>query len=267
MSSDQDNNDKTMLVIGCGLGRTGTSSLKMALNILGYKCYHWGELMKDENFSDYQEWDRLINDTEYRSNKQVWNKIFINKGWNATTDQPSSLFYKQLYYQYPNAKFILTTRECDNWFKSYTDSVHAFDLSEERWFMQLTSKLARVNVKLSYDNERYLFDNKTWGENIKDGNENKVRKMFEKWNEECIAFMKQHNNSDNLLVFSVKQGWEPLCRFLDKSIPNGIPFPHANKTDNLRNRSIKSHQFQNRINYAILSVCLLIIAILIVNAM
>ena len=113
--------------------------------------------MKPDNFEDYEQWDRLLNDTEYKKDTKVWDKLFTHKGWTACTDQPASLFYKQLYHKYPKAKFILTTRDSEKWYISYTNSVHEYDLAQERWFMQLTSKLARVNVKLSYDNERYLF--------------------------------------------------------------------------------------------------------------
>lgn len=253
-----------MLVVGAGLGRTGTSSLRDALNILGYKTYHWSELMKPENFGDYQKWDRLINDKEFSPNKQVWNKLFIDKGYNACTDQPSSLFYKELYRKYPKAKFILTVRDSEKWYNSYTNSVHAYDLAMDRWYKQFTSKLARVNVKMSYDNERYLFNNQTWGQAKNNGNKEIVKSKFEQWNKECIQFMKKHNNSENLLVFDVKEGWQRLCEFLDKPVPKDTPFPHSNKTSNLAIRSKDLHQFQDRINYAICSVLVLILSVSII---
>ena len=51
-------------------------------------------------------------------------------------------------------------------------------------------------------------------------------KKFEEWNAEVIATVP----AEQLLVFEASQGWEPLCNFLGKPVPD-TPFPVTNKRE------------------------------------
>ena len=102
-------------VIGAGFGRTGTTSLKLALEQLGFdKCYHMREVMKKHKAKVWYE---------IRQGKPVdWDKIF--KGYQATVDWPGCVFYKELMEQYPEAKVLLSVRDPDKWYESSLNTIY-----------------------------------------------------------------------------------------------------------------------------------------------
>ncbi len=96
-----------MKVIGVGHGRTGTLSLKHALEELGFgPCYHMTEVML--NGSHVPKWIEA-----YENSAQPWDEIF--EKYEATVDVPGALFYKEFLDYYPDAKFVLTTRDPEKW--------------------------------------------------------------------------------------------------------------------------------------------------------
>src|SRR5262249_46664034 len=97
-------------VIGAGLGRTGTLSLKLALEALGIgRCYHMIEVFEDAGAPEL--WARAA-----KGDDGLWEDIF--KGYSATVDWPSAPFYEKLARHYPSAKVILSVRDPDAWFDS-----------------------------------------------------------------------------------------------------------------------------------------------------
>lgn len=91
-------------VIGAGRGRTGTASLKVALETLGYgPCYHMSEVLKNPEFVD-----RWIRAAEGNAD---WDAIF--NGYSATVDNPGCNYCKELAAYYPEAKVILTIRDAN----------------------------------------------------------------------------------------------------------------------------------------------------------
>ncbi|RYG62649.1 sulfotransferase family protein, partial [archaeon] len=99
-------------VIGAGWGRTGTMSLKRALEILGYPCYHMIENMK-HNHNDF--WIRVADGKEYHFN-EVFDLPDVQ--FTATVDYPGAGYWRELLETYPNAKIILTKREPEKWYES-----------------------------------------------------------------------------------------------------------------------------------------------------
>src|ERR1041384_7757362 len=98
----------SLKVIGAGLPRTGTLSLKIALEELGFvKCYHMCELFNDLNQLDF--WNRCA-----RGKPVNWEAFFT--GYQAAIDFPASLFYKELIQIYPKAKVVLTVRDPATWY-------------------------------------------------------------------------------------------------------------------------------------------------------
>ena len=118
-----------MKVIGAGFGRTGTLSLKIALEVLGFgKCYHMKSVIKrpkhirawlDAGRGKLIDWD------------------FIFKHFNATVDFPASLFYDELKNKYPDAKVILTIRDPDTWYKSTERTIYKVPSIVPHWFKQI----------------------------------------------------------------------------------------------------------------------------------
>src|SRR3954470_14529531 len=102
-------------VIGAGMGRTGTLSLKHALEELGYKkTHHMFELMQAPVQLPY--WKDL-----YKTKSTDYDTML--KGFTAVVDFPGALFYKELMVKYPNAKVILTARDPEKWYKSCRDTI------------------------------------------------------------------------------------------------------------------------------------------------
>lgn len=101
----------TLEVIGAGFGRTGTDSMREALNILGFgPCHHMFEVT--ENPLMKSRW-RAFMDTDDRD----WESLF--EGYRSCVDWPSVHYWRDLITHYPQARVILTWRDADSWWKSY----------------------------------------------------------------------------------------------------------------------------------------------------
>ena len=97
-------------VIGAGWGRTGTESIKMALEQLGFtKCYHGFEILENP--------DHLMTWKEIRAGlKPDYAALF--KGDEAAVDFPAAYYYRELLEQYPDAKVVLSVRDAESWYQS-----------------------------------------------------------------------------------------------------------------------------------------------------
>lgn len=194
-------------VIGAGFGRTGTSSLKIALEQLGFSpCYHMDVVM--ENPSHTQIW------CEAAANQAVnWNLFF--QGYQATVDWPSTAFYQELMSIYPDAKVILTVREPEKWYTSvyntlYQDQLHPEMWVEYGWPLEIDNMVKKLVWQGTFEGK---FEDKSFAID-----------RFRQHNEE----VKRVVPPEKLLVYEVKEGWQPLCQFLNVPLPPDKPFPHAN---------------------------------------
>ena len=207
-------------VIGAGFGRTGTMSLKVALEELGYgPCYHMVELF--EHPEHVQRWEAAV-----RGEPVNWGEMFA--GYRATVDWPGAAFYKELMEAYPEAKVLLSVRDPERWYESTKNTIYAtVDPSPEM--------IAAVGPAPRLNNE--LIWKRTFGEDFADRQH--AIEVFERHNEE----VKRYVPADQLLVYKVKEGWEPLCDFLGVEAPKGKPFPHLNDTDSFQ-RMLREHSAQ-----------------------
>src|SRR3712207_6210090 len=102
-------------VIGAGCGRTGTVSLKVALEELGFgPCYHMSEVF--ENAEHVEQWEAA------REGRANWEKVF--DGYRATVDWPSAAFYEELMEREPDASVILTVRDPEKWYESAWGTIY-----------------------------------------------------------------------------------------------------------------------------------------------
>jgi hypothetical protein len=193
----------TLEVIGAGLGRTGTLSLKLALEQLGLgPCHHMEEVLKNLA-RQVTLWTAAL------QGQPDWTATF--EGYASAVDWPTAAFWRELAATYPKSKIILTTRSPESWFESYSGTIHKF-LSTTRevpehlkpWFAMATALTARHGIGL--DTSR--------------------RRMIEAF-ETHVEIVRKSIPADRLLVFEVKEGWGPLCAFLDKPVPIGA-FPRSN---------------------------------------
>jgi len=199
-----------------GLSRTGTISLQAAITKLGYgPCYHMVEVLAANTAcEDAQEWLKA-----YRGEPADLKRVL--KGYRATVDVPANDFYERLIKLYPNAKVILQTREPEAWAASVNNSIGRW-----HWDPPLGYALWDVlpNVKLQRQVAR-LWHAKA---EKQDGTHLIDPDYMTRW----IKQVKAKVPAEKLLVWNVKDGYKPVCKFLGVPVPDE-PFPHMNDTEEL----------------------------------
>ena len=247
---DVNGSKSELMVIGTGLGRTGTRSLWAALKKLGFnECHHFREIGKDKGSGKI--WNKLILSKIENPEKLVktscneWELIFTQK-YKSGVDEPISLFYKELMEYYPKSKFILTIRDnSDKWYKSYKTLFQVVLAIDKLWFIRLFSSEFVYNQAVALNIMKLKFGDDYQYKLLNDAEF--CKKIYEKWNENVIKYIPKNR----LLVFNVKQGWEPLCNFLEiKNIPNE-PFPHLNETGDIKKFKIVANVMRNVVNYGL----------------
>ena len=189
-------------VIGAGMGRTGTASLKVALETLGYgPCYHMTEVLKNPAFIG--DW---IDAAEGRGN---WDKIF--GGYASTVDNPGCNYWRELAAHYPEAKVVLTTRDPGKWFESTNETIHSAQFAR---FMQ-NSPFGEMIQKTMWDRMQNRMQDRAY-----------MVEFFNRHAADIVAAIP----AERLLVYQVSDGWEPLCEFLQVPVPH-VEFPKINSRD------------------------------------
>lgn len=212
------NDTEGLLVIGAGFMRTGTNSLQLALEqLLGGKCYHMNRVFEDPK-SSCKFWVNAIDKTPKQHD---WQRFFVN--YKATVDFPSVAFYKEIMDAFPNAKVILTVRDPHRWYKSFRETI--VESHRKMWSFPMNifaafSSIANTMWMMRKVNERFFGDAFNHFDD-----EAAMVAVFERHAEE----VKQHVPPNRLLIFHVKDGWQPLCDFLGLPIPCNA-FPHVNTT-------------------------------------
>jgi hypothetical protein len=198
-----------MKVIGAGFGRTGTLSLKTALEEVGLvKCYHMFEVFRRPG--DSRVWNDALD------GKSVdWKQLF--QGFQAIVDWPGCTFYKELMDVYPDAKVVLSVRDPEKWYDSALNTIYRLTQTWEYavvWFFL-------PHIRRTYAMNQKGIWQRTFGGRFED--RDAALQVFR----DHIEEVKRTVPPDRLLVYDVKEGWGPLCNFLGVPIP-AKPFPHAN---------------------------------------
>jgi len=221
-----------LVIIGAGLGRTGTASLKTALELVGLgPAHHMVEVFKRHQ---YDLWLDAI------AGKPKWDVIY--EEYVSAVDFPTCCFYRELMEKYPNAKIILTVRSADAWYKSVSDTIFNLEIHGIPLSMRMYNNVF-PSARKSWRFKRLLLERQFGPRAIFKDPEALKRKYLEH-NEEVKNFVP----SDRLLVFDVKEGWKPLCDFLKIPVPN-MPFPHVNDTEAFQKRMKDWHKYANRCFY------------------
>jgi Sulfotransferase domain len=212
----------TLKVIGAGFGRTGTWSTYAALNQLGFPCYHMHEvLMNKANKGHLDFWRKVANTPP--GTRHDWNQVFAN--YTATVDNPACCVWQDLLVAYPDAKVLLTLHPGgpEAWYDSTIDTIY---FTENLWQFKVLKWLTPFGWKLG-DIARKLF----WGRTLKGVMDDKARAVarYNAYIEEVKAAVPP----DKLLVFTVTEGWGPLCRFLGVPEPTE-PFPNFNDRESIK---------------------------------
>ncbi|ORY95640.1 hypothetical protein BCR43DRAFT_564483 [Syncephalastrum racemosum] len=206
-------------IIGAGYGRTGTDSLKEALNRLGYKTHHMNVM--DAPGRHPELFVEQISHPEHDN----WDTIY--EGFDAAVDWPTVAFIEPLMKKYPDAKIILTERDADAWIKSMNNTILAP-------FRHPSSEIRKANeAKLKPEElaRLYLTDKVVLGgirtRSANEITDEKVKALFLEHNAKIKAIVPK----EKLLVMDTKEmNWETLCAFLGISDVPNEPFPHVNSS-------------------------------------
>lgn len=201
-------------VIGAGFGRTGTLSLKSALEKLGFiKTHHMLEVLP--NAKQVKLWYDIGNGVP-----PDWESVF--EGYQACVDFPASAYYQELLSHYPDAKVILTVRDVDKWYLSTQRTIYRFGTIIPKWPRLLIPRIGKIYSLSEGNIWNRVFDGRFEDEAY-------AKQVFL----DHIDEVKANVPAEKLLVFDVAQGWEPLCAFLDLPVPDE-PFPRLNDTRSMR---------------------------------
>jgi Sulfotransferase domain len=194
-------------IIGSGFGRTGTMSVKLALEQLAFgPCHHMTEVMG--NPDQPAHWAAFA-----RGENVDWAEVFA--GYGAQVDFPGAAVWHELSIAFPEAKVLHTERPEDEWWASYSTTIGKF--FRLRRELPLPPPLVPIFETM----------NRIVAEDTIGGHDKGT----------AIAAYRQNNEkvrdiipADRLLVFSPADGWAPLCRFLDVKVPDA-PFPQTHARD------------------------------------
>ncbi|HKK93808.1 MAG TPA: sulfotransferase [Longimicrobiales bacterium] len=192
-----------MKVIGAGVGRTGTYSLKLAINRLGLgPCHHMEEVLLNRP-RQLPLWVSALN------GEPDWAAVY--EGYESAVDWPTAGFFRELSEAYPDAKFVLSVRSPESWAASFSETIYKLMAGRDEapddmkpWLDWATGVIEMTGFPAGLDidglEERYVAHNDAVRATIPD---------------------------DRLLVYQVTEGWGPLCEFLGAEVPDE-PFPRTN---------------------------------------
>jgi hypothetical protein len=200
-------------IIGPGFGRTGSKSMKLALEQLGYApCHHMHEV--GERPELLPAWDAVS-----RGEAVDWDEVF--DGYRSQVDWPGARVWRELVAHYPHAKVVLTVRDPNAWFDSLEKTILPFIAMRGRHSRPHLDAVAEMVQRLVFEG---VFDGRM-------AERDHAIAVFERHNAEVKASVP----ADRLLVMDVAEGWAPLCRFLGKPVPD-TPFPRTNSSDEFKER-------------------------------
>jgi len=196
----------SLQVVGAGVGRTGTHSLKIALEqLLGGPCHHMVEILG--NPAQMPAWTDAIN-----GRPVDWTEMLA--GYRSIVDWPGGSFWRELHAANPEALILLSVRDPDDWYRSATNTIfQTFDNlpPEARPWMESVRKLLHDRFSDQFDDKDAM-----------------------------IAAFNRHNDdvrreapASQLLEWQPGEGWEPICERLSVPVPSE-PFPVTNTTDDFR---------------------------------
>ncbi len=190
-------------VFGVGVGRTGTYSLKLAINQLGLGPCHHMEAVLTNISVQVPLWSAAL------TGRPDWHAIY--RGFESAVDWPTAGFFRELIKAYPSAKFVLTQRDPQNWADSFQATIYKLLAGREQgppelraWLEMADDVIAKTGFPRGLDRDELISAFVTHNEAVKT----------------TIP-------AGQLLVYEVKEGWAPLCKFLNTRVP-AEAFPRTN---------------------------------------
>ena len=181
--------------------------------------YHMSENFKHKH-------SKLWTECEENLNMFDFSRVFITptESYDASCDWPSCNSWQQQLKQYPDAKVVLTLRDPESWYKSVMETIFRFTPYGPATPIGIRVMFGVLGAPHAgfCEMEQKLIGNsgRKYGWKKED-----IIKAFIEHNQHVKATCPK----DKLLIFEAKDGWEPLCKFLDLPIPT-VPYPHVNDT-------------------------------------
>jgi hypothetical protein len=196
-------------IVGTGFGRTGTLSLKHALEQLGFgPCYHMIEVAQNPGHS-------ALWSAAHDGARTDWAALFAS--YRATVDWPSTAFWLQIVDAYPRARVIHSERPAAAWYASVRSTIYQV-------MKRPTPESAPPAMREQLEMARKLILRGVFDDRL--GDEAHAIAVYEAHN----ARVKREIPRERMLVYELGQGWEPLCRFLGVAVP-ATPYPRLNTTE------------------------------------
>ncbi|MEQ8206644.1 MAG: sulfotransferase [Woeseia sp.] len=198
-------------IIGAGVGRTGTYSLKLAINQLGFgPCHHMEEVLHNMPVQ-VPLWSAAV------AGDPAWSRIY--DGYRSAVDWPTACFFRELLREFPSAKFVLTQRDPEKWADSFGATIYKLLAGKAQapdemraWLHMADDVIAKTGFPAGLDREGLV-------------------QAFTAHNDA----VKETIPAKQLLLFEVKDGWEPLCNFLGVPVPTET-FPRTNHREEFWDR-------------------------------
>jgi sulfotransferase family protein len=212
-------------VIGAGFGRTGTSSLKGALEELGFgPCYHMSDVFENPGHADFWR-------AAWRGEPVDWDGVLGS--YEAAVDWPACTFYAELMERHPDAKVLLSVRDPEKWYESTRSTIYELGrISAGSPFSRLGfALLSRLVFGRFKTGQGPMTEEIVWQGTFDGKFEDKHHAVgvFDRHNEQ----VRRRVPKEQLLIYEVKEGWGPLCEFLGVEEPDK-PFPHLNDAAQMR---------------------------------
>lgn len=199
----------TLRIVGAGVGRTGTHSLKLALEqLLGGPCYHMFEVLAHPD--DIAQWQTVAD-----GGTVDWHALFT--GYRAAVDWPAASCWREISAAFPDAKVLLSTRPTEEWWRSADRTIWEISRREPPPDPVMQAQVRMVKTLLT---TRFT---PRWSE------EGPSKAAYERHNAEVRAEVP----AGRLIEWTPGDGWGPLCEGLGLPVPDE-PFPHVNTTDEFR---------------------------------
>ena len=207
--------ETSLHVVGAGFGRTGTLSMKAALETLGLgPCHHMTEVFRDPDSG--KRWLAAAR-AKRAGDPYPWASLL--DGYRSVVDWPGCYFWRELADAFPEAPVLLTTREPERWYESAFETIYQVALRA----LASDDPAARERIVMP---QEIIFQT-TFQDRFED--RSFAIGVYEKHLDEVRLAIP----AERLIEYRVGDGWEPLCGALGVDVPDR-PFPHVNAREEFR---------------------------------
>ena len=232
-----------MKIICAGVGKTGTKSIAKALRHLGLTVFDWEE----QTFDFQDHWVDVFQNGAQLDVKRVYQHA------DAIVDAPGNFFWEEILEAYPDSKVILSEREEDSWLKSAVNQLQVIEAVISRRFLCVLSPTSRKQLFVIYSVINALVGSANPKSAII------LRQRYREHNHRVKSLVPP----EKLLVYNVKQGWEPLCDFLGCEVPT-IAFPHENIKGEIAEAPLSETRSGRQIIWEIQRAVIVILSVIVV---